>query len=146
MFLQDIQQFFEDFTSHIEWIKPGSRGTLPIAGLFRHVREFQNLSKALTKSQKIDFFYRNGAKSLARSIEIALASLPRPKKRQQLPIPVLANYVASGVVELLRWWVEHNMPYSPERMDEVFHELIMPGFRDAFDQYDARSLALGSIG
>jgi len=25
------------------------------------------------------------------------------------------------------------MPYSPERMDEIFHALVMPGFRAALE-------------
>jgi len=48
-----------------------------------------------------------------------------------VPIPVLSHYIASEIIALLKWWLDHNMPYTPERMDEIFHNLITPGFRSA---------------
>ncbi|HEV3470176.1 MAG TPA: TetR-like C-terminal domain-containing protein, partial [Pyrinomonadaceae bacterium] len=45
--------------------------------------------------------------------------------------PVLANYLASEVVGLLRWWLDHDTPHTPERMDEIFHALVARGFRAA---------------
>ena len=31
---------------------------------------------------------------------------------------------------LLKWWLDNKMPYSPERMDEIFQQLAMPGVRN----------------
>jgi hypothetical protein len=27
---------------------------------------------------------------------------------------------------LLQWWLDHKMPFTPERMDEIYHELVTP--------------------
>ena len=42
-------------------------------------------------------------------------------------------YLASGILSMLKWWLDHKMPYPPERMDQIFHELVMPGFRSILE-------------
>ena len=44
-----------------------------------------------------------------------------------VPPPVMANYLAGALLTLLIWWLDNNMPYPPERMDEMFQALAMPG-------------------
>jgi Transcriptional regulator C-terminal region len=39
----------------------------------------------------------------------------------------MSQYLAGAFVNLLKWWLEAEMPYSPERMDEMFQQLAMPG-------------------
>ena len=35
--------------------------------------------------------------------------------------------MAGTVLTLLKWWLDHNMPYPPEEMDRLFHSLVVPG-------------------
>jgi hypothetical protein len=51
------------------------------------------------------------------------------KYRPSIPIPILSHYLATELFVLLKWWLDQGMPYSPERMDEIFHELVNPAFR-----------------
>jgi len=44
-----------------------------------------------------------------------------------VPPLVIANYLAGALVDLLTWWLDQKMPYSPERMDGIFQDLAMPG-------------------
>jgi hypothetical protein len=30
-------------------------------------------------------------------------------------------------MNLLLWWLEHRMPFSPEEMDKRFHDMVVPG-------------------
>jgi len=46
-----------------------------------------------------------------------------------VPIPIVAVYIAGALQTLLLWWLEHKMPHSPERMDEMFQQLVMPGVK-----------------
>jgi len=32
---------------------------------------------------------------------------------------------------LLKWWLDERMPYSPERMDEIYHNLVNPTLKSA---------------
>jgi len=42
---------------------------------------------------------------------------------------VLANYLAGEMLVLLKWWLDERMPYSPERMDQIYDELVTPTLR-----------------
>src|SRR5258705_6980878 len=49
----------------------------------------------------------------------------------QVPVPILANFLAIELFALLKWWLDHERPYAPERMDEVYHQLVSPAFQIA---------------
>jgi hypothetical protein len=42
-------------------------------------------------------------------------------------VAVLAGFVASTFLMLLRWWFSENLRSTPEQMDEMFQKLVMPG-------------------
>ena len=39
----------------------------------------------------------------------------------------LADYLAGAVLNMLTWWLDNNMPCSPEQMDVLFKQLVQPG-------------------
>ncbi|MFN8448304.1 MAG: TetR-like C-terminal domain-containing protein [Anaerolineae bacterium] len=52
---------------------------------------------------------------------IQLGDLPTPG----LPPEVLANYVAGAELALVTWWLESDMPYTPEHMAELTQRLTL---------------------
>jgi AcrR family transcriptional regulator len=44
-----------------------------------------------------------------------------------VPLPVLSQYLAGAFLNLLKWWIETEMPYSPAQMDDMFQQLALPG-------------------
>ena len=67
-------------------------------------------------------------------IEAALTS--RLKDEPSVPIPILANYLASELFFLLKWWLDYGMTYSPERMDQIYHDLITPTLRSQLKYFE----------
>jgi hypothetical protein len=51
------------------------------------------------------------------------------KHQPAAPIPVIAVYIAGSLQTLLLWWLQQKMPHTPERMDEMFQQLVMPGVK-----------------
>ena len=129
LFQKDWERFLDGFAQHIDWEKAGSGSFVPVVYLFRHLQDFQPFYKGLVRSQKVDGVFKTGTTYLSDKIEIALAARLRGKPAPATPIPILANYLASELFSLLKWWLDHKMPDSPERMDEIFHELVSPTFR-----------------
>jgi len=39
----------------------------------------------------------------------------------------------------LQWWLDQKMPYPPERMDKIFHDLVNPTFRSALNVAEGKS-------
>ncbi len=70
---------------------------------------------------------QGGHAALSQKIEARLASLINDKFSCPIPLPVLAYSMAGSLLLLLKWWLENKMLYPPERMNEIFRELVMPG-------------------
>ena len=96
--------------------------------LFRHVQEQYELYKALVWGSGADLLFKHVQKSLSKRIEQGLQG---SGKKFNVPIPILANFVAGSYLTLIKWWLENKMVYSPEQMDEIFQKLTMPGIEEA---------------
>jgi AcrR family transcriptional regulator len=45
----------------------------------------------------------------------------------QSPVPgdIAVSHLMSSLVMLIRWWLDHNMPYTPRRMGQIAADLII---------------------
>ncbi len=130
LFLSDWEGLLDWFVRHIKWENINEGQMVPVRELFGHVKEFHHFYVALVRSRKTNWLFKTGLSFLTNRIENALTSLPADYQIQgAVPLPLLSNYIASEILALLRWWLDHNLQYSPERMDEIFHELIRPSLR-----------------
>ncbi len=47
--------------------------------------------------------------------------------KPKIPLEVVAAYYAGSLLELITWWMDHNMPYTAEEMVNIFRQLFFPG-------------------
>ncbi len=100
---------------------------LSTVDFFKHVKEHQDLYKAMLTGQGMDMLFNKGQALMSRKIEKHLEKLPYKKAEVSIPIPVLTNYLAGSFLILIKLWIDHKMVYSPEQMDKMYQELVMPG-------------------
>ena len=131
LFLSDWERFLDNFVQHIQWQNLREGQFVPVLGLFRHLQDAHEFYRALARSRKTEIIFKTGIAHLAKGIEQALTPQLANQPQPSVPVSVLSHYLANEIFSLLRWWLDHDMPYSPERMDEIFHQLVMPGFRSA---------------
>ncbi len=103
----------------------------PALELFRHVQENHWLYKALVWGQGVDLLFKHGQKALSERIEHHLGSQITDLEALSIPLPVLSSYLAGSLITLLQWWLDNRMPYSPERMAEIYQQLVLPGVHAA---------------
>ena len=125
-----LAAFLSGIGLHIRWQSLPEGRVVPVLELFTHLEEeFHQLYNALARSRKTDLFFRIGPAQMAVGIEQSLATWLVDKPTPSVPLPVLANHLAASILSLLKWWLDEKMPYEPKRMDQFFHELVMPGLR-----------------
>lgn len=112
------------FYAHVDAQGSASRPLIPSLELFRHVDEFHHLYLALVRGHAIQIFYQTWQHALRAGVEQRLATHSPQTGSAPIPLPILADYVAGTFLHLLRWWLEHDRPHPPERMDEIFRQLI----------------------
>jgi hypothetical protein len=50
-----------------------------------------------------------------------------------IPVAVASQYLAGALLNLLKWWLEADMPYTPPQMDQIFQQLALPGVWATFE-------------
>lgn len=138
LLMGDWEKALNFFLKRFEWESLKSGRFVPIAELFNHLKDFHPFYRALVKSSKIERLFNNGKRYFAEIIEKELDSRIIDKTKLNIPLPVLSNYLAEEIFSQLKWWLDNNMPYSAEEMDEIFHQLVMSGFRSAFENVELK--------
>jgi hypothetical protein len=47
-----------------------------------------------------------------------------------VPLDAVVEFAVNALVGLgVRWWLENDLPYSPEEMDQLYRWLTEPGIR-----------------
>jgi AcrR family transcriptional regulator len=94
--------------------------------MFQHAQDNLHLYKALAGKQ--------GGSLALEYLNKYLSSLLRAhlrqqfsKKTTQVPPEIVAHYLVSSFMALLTWWLDNNIPYSVDRMNDMFRRLTQPG-------------------
>ncbi len=96
--------------------------------LFRHVQEHCDLYRVLLRSERT--IIESVMAFTIQEVETNFGELISP----DFSIEILANHMAWGTIALVRWWLDSNMPYSPEIMGEYSFRLIVQPVRDMINE------------
>jgi AcrR family transcriptional regulator len=119
------EQFNRHLAEQIKWDKAGKDSFFPVKIFFQHLQESQSFYQGLVRSGKVEEIFKKGVEYLSHNIETALSARFKPLQ-VAIPIPVLSHYLANEFFGLLKWWLDAQMPYTPETMDAMFHRLVNP--------------------
>ena len=128
LLISEFTRVLDALSRHIEQRGLENQGTPPGVGLFfQHVQMHQQLYNALVRGGPIDLLYKKGHQRLRHNIERHLVALTPPDRASAALLSLVADSLAGTILTMLRWWLDHGMPYTPEQMDGLFHQLALPG-------------------
>jgi len=119
----------EELHQHMAGTDNGDEQEAAIASLalFRHTREQHHLYKAMIGGKGIDIVVTVLNDALLAHAQTYFEQVERDRGQLAVPVPVVATFLAGTLQVLLTWWLDNDMPYSPERMNEMFMQLVMGG-------------------
>jgi AcrR family transcriptional regulator len=127
LLVSDFTRVLDALGQHIGQREPSGQLTPPsLAPFFRHVQEHHQLYKALVRGGGIDLLYKKAHERLRENIERHL-SMYAPAEGATAPLPLVADYTAGAILTLLKWWLDNELPYTPEQMNAMFQQLALPG-------------------
>jgi AcrR family transcriptional regulator len=100
--------------------------------LFRHVQEHCDLYRVLLRSERT--FVESVVAFAIEEMETNLGLLIET----DVSIEILANHMAWATLALVRWWLDSDMPYSPEVMGEYSFRLVVQPTRDMILQASSK--------
>jgi AcrR family transcriptional regulator len=89
--------------------------------VFEHVRQNSDPVRVLLRTRNVSPLL---PRIFAFSSQAMLETLT-PNPKSLIPPEIAAHHMIVSILELLEWWIEHEMPYPPERMGKIVNALIM---------------------
>jgi AcrR family transcriptional regulator len=116
-----IQNAVEEMRALMQNLPSGaSEGQL----IFQHVAENQPLYRVLLGGL-------NSSAMVQRVQDMIVREILRGHPIESvagIPPDVAANHIAASGLAMVKWWLDNDMPYSPERMGTFYARLIMKPF------------------
>lgn len=106
----------------------GPGGDFSLA-LFYHVAEFRAVGKAMLGKQSGNVVFDRMRAQLVTYLRERLARQTRRGYMAAVPQVVVIEFLARSLLGLVSWWIDEDLPYTPEEMDEMFKRLVLPGLR-----------------
>ena len=94
---------------------------------FIHADNNKELYMAMTESGGGELLMEIARQHMQDHIEAHLKQLP--SIGDEIPLPVITNFLAGSLLTMIIWWLEQKMPYGPHEMDDMFNALAMPGVK-----------------
>jgi AcrR family transcriptional regulator len=87
--------------------------------LFRYVQQHEQLVRVLLHSAESSLLVQSVVEMSAKH-----AHESGYQQNKCVPLEIVLYHIVNSTVALITWWLDHDMPYTPERMGEIYHALI----------------------
>jgi AcrR family transcriptional regulator len=123
----NLEDILDDLSQHLAENAPDNQQIIPTLALFRHVQEEQHLFEAMRGGRGLDLLLEKAQVYWSKRVETQLQSLLPQGQTPPVPLSIVASYLSGALGTFFKWWLDNHLPYSPERMDEMFQKVVMPG-------------------
>jgi AcrR family transcriptional regulator len=97
--------------------------------LFQHAKENEAFYRVILAGQGSNRVLQ----SIQQSIQQMMVNDFRIQAHSLIPVEIVANHLVTAILALIKWWLDHNMPFPVEEMARIYTDLIiMPTRRAAF--------------
>lgn len=123
-------ELVERLVGHMD-LRAGSNRIIPSLEFLRHVREYHALCRALVRGRMMEPVLKTMQSQLSQHVEARLAARLPAEAAPAVPLLVVAQHMAGGLLTLFQWWLDRDMAESPEQIDQYFLDLVRPSVRAA---------------
>lgn len=103
---------------------------------FTHAYNNKELYMAMTESGGGELLLDIARQHMQNHIQAHLDQFPFIG--EEVPLPVITNFLAGSLLTMVIWWLEQKVPYTPQEMDDMFNALVMPGVRSMMSIEDSQ--------
>ena len=122
------QDRLDDFYQILDLPLPGELVADPVEyfhkigdTLFQHIEQNQEMFRFLLLDGSLGFVLDPVMSRACQKAESLLSGLPQ----ENISAGVAANHIISSVFSLIRWWLENDTRHSPQKMGDIFTNLII---------------------
>ena len=89
--------------------------------IFDHIQQNEETFRFLLLDDSSTFVLDPIMKQACEKVEIFLKSLPQ----ENIPADVAANHIITSAFALMRWWLENDLKHRPQKMGQIFTDLVI---------------------
>ena len=119
--LDEVYEILNLPAADIEITNPVQRFHDTGRALFTHVQDNQTKFRVLLLDSNVRFVLDPVMDRACNKTKELLNALPQ----NNITSALAANHIIASAFSLMRWWLENDMPHPPERMGEIFTDLIV---------------------
>jgi AcrR family transcriptional regulator len=136
LLISQIENVIHELEQHTAQASGADAMLLPSLELFRHVKDQRRLMQAFVWGRGADILTQDFQGQVSKIIEEKIRSTVGDDRHILVPTSLLAKFIASTFLMLLRWWFDEDMRHTPEQMDEMFQRLVMPAMQQILEVQD----------
>jgi AcrR family transcriptional regulator len=128
LLIQVAQERLDDFYEILDLPLPGKLVENPVDffhdigdTIFEHIQKNQDAFRFLLLDSSSRFVLKPVMDRACEKAETLLSGLPQ----ENIPAGVAAHHIITSAFSLMRWWLDNDMPHSPQKMGDIFTHLIV---------------------
>lgn len=121
-----LEEVFDDLVERMEPLAAFDvtmSGTPSSLIAFQHAGENRDLYRVMLRSQNVGTILQRIKDYLVAHLHAKCDPLLPPEQAMIVPREVAYQHMASSLLGLITWWLEHDPPYSAEQMAQMYHQL-----------------------
>ncbi|MCP4965503.1 MAG: TetR/AcrR family transcriptional regulator [bacterium] len=123
LLLSGLERLTTDIELHLVDDPSGAEAILPSLGVFRHVADQHELFKAMIGSRGIDLVHQRAQEALTDRARSNIERRAAAGEQSDIPVEARAAFLAGSLMTFLAWWVDNDMPHTPEKMADMYRRL-----------------------
>lgn len=93
---------------------------------FYHIQAQGDVLKVIAKDSAMDLAMKTLRGIIHDSVQNGMQAHAQ-MKFASVPLPLIVDYLTDTLMTLIKWWFKDGLKRTPEQMDEMFQQLVMPG-------------------
>jgi AcrR family transcriptional regulator len=104
--------------------------TRPISIIFQHAADNAEMYRIVLRGEGVDQASERLRVIMTNALDSFFQNKMESEDEQmklQIPKEIFVNYFSGGLLNVIKWWLEADMPYEPEEMEGMIFQLLIPG-------------------
>lgn len=102
----------------------------PVCMIFHHAAENEELYRLVLHGEGVDQASQRLQEMMTMAVTGFIDRRMGDETEQvslEFPVDLFGNYFAGAMLGMIKWWLDADMPYTPQEMETIFFQMFLPG-------------------
>lgn len=125
MFEEYLELIFDELKLHSSF-DDKNHANIPVAELLSHIAGNKKIIQRLVSGDTSEIIFNKFKDYWNKSTKGFINTIIPPEAKTTVPRDLLINYLTSSLIDMIKWWLINDMPYSANQMEDYWIALTKP--------------------